>query len=114
MLHISSSVYNFRQSTSDDARLLRELEKEAESKIKKVIYGHLEDLNFDYAIIHENPSRLGRDCKIKIKILFKINCKEFCVDSEFDAIDSVRSAIANKLCEITCEKIREAVNNVLD
>jgi hypothetical protein len=65
-----------RQSTSDDARLLRDLEKEAENRVTSVFFSKLESSNIECLEIHKEINCMTRSRR-DVYIMFILNGEKF-------------------------------------
>lgn len=102
--YVTKEVNINRQSTADDARLLKELEREAEAKIDSVIYGKLEPLNVEYGevVTQYNPLTNNEMMAVYVNInghgvkkVFEM--EEGCRFSPREAVKKVSETIAKEL-----------------
>jgi len=100
-----------RQSTSDDARLLSDLEKEALKKIESITYAQLKDTQVDHAIFKMHSDLMTRSTKCSA--IFLLNGFEqkvdFSVEDDgqigIEAAKAIAREMADKIAQILFSQI---------
>lgn len=93
--YVTKEVNINRQSTADDARLLKELEQEAQAKIDDIVYKKIDALNMNYAQVEVTlmPQRIATKM---IFICYELNgmkCKHEIKYEEFQPLSLHEQAV---------------------
>lgn len=114
------NIIEKRQSSADDARLLKELEKEAEKKIDSIVYKKINSLDMSYAEVE--ISLLAHKINTKmIGIYYKINEREYKHEfeyedyahlREYDKLDKIFNLVAKDMAEVVFEPILTQLSSI--